>query len=437
MKIKPRLLKGFRDFIGDDLKIRKVIFALFEETFQKYGYEPLETPALEYFDILMGKYGEEEKLVYQFKDHGDRQVAMKYDLTVPTARVMAQYQDTIKLPWKRYQIQPVWRADNTQKGRFREFYQLDADTFGVESCIVDAEFIDMGIEILKKLGFKDFKVRLNSRNILNGIVKYAGREDKLFEIIYAIDKWDKMPIDETRANLLSRLKSDKFTEKQIKEQVDRILSCVELVGTNIEKLNKLEILLKGIPEGEKGVKETKDIINLYSVNPDYIAYDATIARGLAYYTGPIWEFNIIEGGVGSVAGCGRYDKLVGQFIGRDIPATGGSFGIERIIEVMKDRDMLKTLLPKSNKILVIALNEEVLKYAYQVSDRIRKSGCNVTLYPLVQKPGKAITYALDKGFDKIVILGENEIRDGLFTVKNLTSKEQKTVSYDELISYIS
>ena len=429
MKIEPRLLKGFRDFIGDDLRIRKAIFSVFEKTFESYGYEPLETPALEYFDVLMGKYGEEEKLVYQFKDQGGRQVALKYDLTVPTSRVMAQYQNTLKLPWKRYQIQPVWRADNTQKGRFREFYQLDADTFGVESCIVDAEFIDLGIEIFKKLGFKDFKVRLNNRKILNGVAKYAGREDKLFDIIYAIDKWDKRTPDETRKDLEERLASDKFKPTEVKQQVDKVFECMT------KDLTVLESILKGIPEGEEGIKELKDIF-MYSVNPDYIVYDPTIARGLAYYTGPVWEFNIIEGGVGSVAGCGRYDKLVGQFIGKDIPATGGSFGIERIIEVMKDRDMLKDLLPKSNKILVIALDEDILKFAYQAADKIRKGGFNVMLYPKVRKLGDVIIYALDKKFDRIVILGENEVRDGLFTVKDLATKEQKTATYDELVSFL-
>lgn len=429
MKIEPRLLKGFRDFIGDDLLIRKAIFALFEKTFQTYGYEPLETPTLEYFDVLMGKYGEEEKLVYQFKDQGGRQVAMKYDLTVPTSRVMAQYQNTLKLPWKRYQIQPVWRADNTQKGRFREFYQLDADTFGVESCIVDAEFIDMGIEIFKKLGFTDFKVRLNSRKILNAVAKYAGREDKLFDIIYAIDKWDKRTPDETKNDLQERLASEKYLTSEIEKQVDKVFECIT------KDLSVLEKLLKGIPEGEEGIKELKDIF-MYSVNPDYIVYDPTIARGLAYYTGPVWEFNIIEGGVGSVAGCGRYDKLVGQFIGKDIPATGGSFGIERIIEVMKDRNMLKKLLPDTKKILVVALEEEILKFAYQTADKIRQGGFNVTLYPKIRKLGDVINYAVDKGFDNIVILGEDEVRDGIFTVKTLATKEQKTVTYDELITFL-
>jgi len=429
MKIEPRLLKGFRDFIGDELRIRKAIFSIFEKTFESYGYEPLETPTLEYFDILMGKYGEEEKLVYQFKDNGGRQVAMKYDLTVPTSRVMAQYSNTLKLPWKRYQIQPVWRADNTQKGRFREFYQLDADTFGVESCIVDAEFIDLGIDIFKKLGFKDFKVRLNNRKILNGIAKYAGREDKLFDVIYAIDKWDKRAPEETRKDLKERLASAQYSSEEISKQVDKIFSCI------INDLDKLSLILKGIAEGEQGITELKKIIN-YSVNKDYIVYDPTIARGLAYYTGPVWEFNIVEGGVGSVAGCGRYDKLVGQFTGRDIPATGGSFGIERIIEVMKDRNMLKGLLPDIDKIIVIALEENILNYAYDIANKIRKSGLNVMLYPKIRKLGDIITYALDKGFDKIVILGENEVRDGLFTIKNLASKEQKTVTYDELIEIL-
>ena len=430
---KPKLLKGFRDFRGDELRIRKKIFSIFSEVFESYGYEPLETPTLEYFDLLMGKYGEEEKLVYQFEDHGKRRVAMKYDLTVPTSRVMAQYEQELQLPWKRYQIQPVWRADNTQKGRFREFYQLDADVFGVKSVIADTEFIDMGIDIVKNLGFEKFVVRINNRKILNAIAKYAGREDKTFDIIYAIDKWDKRSPEETRLDLIKRLEDPKYSAAELNTQVDKIFECVVLTGSNSEKLDYLKQKLSGITEGEEGVTELQDILK-FMINKDYFQYDPTIARGLAYYTGPVWEFQVIEGGVGSIAGCGRYDKLVSQFLGREIPATGGSFGIERIIEVMKDRGMLSKFLTTDKKNILVALSEDTLPFAYQAADKIRKAGITLMLYPLVQKMGKVIDYAVANKYTNMILVGENEIRDGIFTLKDLTTREQKTFTLDELIS---
>jgi histidyl-tRNA synthetase len=431
-----RTLKGFRDFRGNELRIRKAIFRIFEETFEKYGYEPLETPVLEYADYLLEKYGEEEKLVYQFEDHGGRKVAMRYDLTVPAARVLATYANEVPLPWKRYQIQPVWRADNTQKGRFREFYQLDADTFGIKSPIVDAEFIDMGVEIIKKLGFKDFEIRINNRKILNAIAKYVGREDKAFDIVYAIDKWDKRSPQETREDLKARLSGKQFSDKEINTQIDKIFSCVQLEGGTSAKLAKLKEQLGSIPEGLEGVEELETILRFVQ-NKEYLRYDPTIARGLAYYTGPIWEWNILEGGVGSIGGCGRYDKLVSQFLGRDIPATGGSFGIERILEVMKDRKMLARFLQKQKFIIVCALSEVQLKYAYDVSQKLRESGLKIMLYPEVKKLEKVIDYALKKEFDSIVILGENEQKTNQLTLKDLSTREQITASLDKVIIQIN
>ncbi|KKQ34485.1 MAG: Histidyl-tRNA synthetase [candidate division WS6 bacterium GW2011_GWA2_37_6] len=403
-KIEPRLLKGFRDFLPEELKLRKKVFAIFEKIFEKYGYEPLETPILEYFDILMGKYGEEEKLVYKFEDSGGRKVAMKYDLTVPTARVLAQYQDKIKLPFKRYQIQPVWRADNTQKGRFREFYQCDADCLGTASMTADAEFISMAIEILEKLGFKEFLVRINNRKILNAISKYAEAEDKFYEIVYAIDKWDKRTPAATKDDLIAKGLSD--------AQVEKVFSCINLLGTtSMEKLNDLEKKLGSIPEGKEGINELREIIGLVN-NEVILKYDPTIARGLTYYTGPVWEITVIEGGVGSVAGCGRYDKLVGSYLGRDIPATGGSFGIERIIEVMKDRGMALNDQSEEQEKIMVANMEGFTKEAFDLAAKLRAEGKIVFLYPEAKKLGKQLEFADKKGFDKVYILGENEINAG-------------------------
>lgn len=312
--INPRLLKGFRDFLPEELRFRKQLFKVFEDIFEKYGYEPLETPALEYFDTLMGKYGEEEKLVYQFEDFGGRKVAMKYDLTVPTARVLAQYPDKIRLPWKKYQIQPVWRADNTQKGRFREFYQCDVDVVGVRSMLVEAELLKLAIELFEKLGFKEFIIRINSREILGAIAKYAGSEDKFFDIVVAIDKWDKRTPEETKQDLLSR----GFSERQI----GMIFECITLQGdTSLKKLENLGSKIGSISGGARGIRDLEEIIKLVDMET-YIKYDPTIARGLAYYTGPIYEVTVIDGGVGSIAGGGRYDKLIGSFSDRNYLHAG-------------------------------------------------------------------------------------------------------------------
>ncbi len=427
-KIKPRTLKGFRDFFGEELQQRKQIIGIIEQIFQKYGYEPLETPALEYFDILMGKYGEEEKLVYNFEDFGGRRVAMKYDLTVPTCRVLAQYPNKINLPWKRYQMQPVWRADNTQKGRFREFWQCDADVLGCKDTLAEAEYITMGIEILTKLGFKDFLVRINNRKILNAIAEYTGREDKFTDIVYAIDKWEKRPIEDTVTDLIQR--------GLTATEADKVVACVQSSEKDsLKALDRLAKLLKDTKDGLSGINELREIFRL-TKNPRYLVYDSTIARGLAYYTGPVWEWTIIEGGVGSVGGCGRYDELVASFSGRDIPATGGSFGIERIIEVMRERDML----PKATvttKILVTVFNQDNALQSFEVANALREKGIATLVFPEYKSLGKQFEYASKKGIPFAVIIGEDEAKKKLVTLKTLTTREQEQLTLEELIAKLS
>lgn len=423
-KIKARTLKGFRDFLGEELQQRKQIMKIFEETFQKYGYEPLETPALEYFDILMGKYGEEEKLVYNFEDFGGRRVAMKYDLTVPTCRVLAQYPNDITLPWKRYQMQPVWRADNTQKGRFREFWQCDADVLGSNEMLVEAEYITMGIEILLKLGFKDFKVRLNNRKILNAIAQYANREDKFEDVVYAIDKWEKRPVEDTVTDLIQR--------GLTQEEADKIVSCIQLKSIDsIKALDELMSLLKDTKDGLEGINELKEIITLVN-NPKYLVYDATIARGLSYYTGPVWEWSITEGGVGSVGGCGRYDNLVASFSGRDIPAAGGSFGIERIIEVMRAKDMLPKVNNKTT-VLVTVFNKELASKSFEVANLLRENNIATIVFPEYKSLGKQFQYASKKDIPYAIVIGEDEASADNLTLKDLTTKSQELITKQELL----
>jgi len=421
--IQPRTLKGFRDFLPEDMKIRQRVISLFKQVFESFGYEPLETPTLEHADILLGKYGEEaEQLIYRFEDRGGRPVAMKYDLTVPTCRVVAQYGDKIPLPFKRYQIQPVWRADNTQKGRFREFFQCDADTIGSPSMIADAEFIQMGLEIMKKLGFTDFYARINNRKFIDGLVQYAGAtQEQFYAICIAIDKLEKIGLDGVTAEM----------EKKgvVPEVIKKIIEVVSLKGTNEELIGKLSEMMKEVSIAQEGLTELASIFSYLKtagVQEELYTFDLSIIRGLSYYTGPVWEFTVRDGGVGSVAGCGRYDKLVGLYLGRDVPATGGSFGIERLFEVIKERGLLKD---KSNKEeLVTIFSPELAQQSFKLANDLRKQGKSVILYPDEKaKLEKQLKYANKKGIETVYILGPEEVENKTVKVKNMKTGEQQIV----------
>jgi histidyl-tRNA synthetase len=425
--ITPRTLKGFRDFLPADMKVRQRVIALFRQVFESYGYEPLETPTLEHADILLGKYGDEaEKLIYQFEDRGGRKVAMKYDLTVPTCRVVAQYGDKIPLPFKRYQIQPVWRADNTQKGRFREFFQCDADTIGSSSMLADAEFIQMGLEIMGKLGFTNYVARINNRKFIDGLVQYAGAtSEQFYTICIAIDKLEKIGLEGVTAEMEQKGVS--------KDVIQKIMEVVSLKGTNMELITALTSMMKNIPAAQEGLSELSTIFSYLEtagVKEELYMFDLSIIRGLSYYTGPVWEFTVRDGGVGSVAGCGRYDKLVGLYLGRDIPATGGSFGIERLFEVIKERGMLQG---EDNKLeLVTIFAPDLAKQSLALVAMLRKQGKSVLLYPdEATKLDKQLKYANKKGIDTVYILGPEEIANKSVKVKNMKTGEQTTLEMNK------
>ena len=423
--IQPRTLKGFRDFLPEDMKIRQRVMSVFKQVFESYGYEPLETPTLEHADILLGKYGEEaEKLIYQFEDRGGRKVAMKYDLTVPTCRVVAQYGDKIPLPFKRYQIQPVWRADNTQKGRFREFYQCDADTIGSTSMLADAEFIQMGLQIMNTLGFTDYYARINNRKFIDGLVAFAGASHEQFYIIcIAIDKIDKIGIE----GVIEEMEKKGVSSEVIK----KIVQVVSLKGTNAELILALTQMMRDIPIAQEGLAELSTIFSYLQtaeISDKLFLFDLSIIRGLSYYTGPVWEFSVRDGGVGSVAGCGRYDKLIGLYLGRDIPATGGSFGIERIVEVIKERGLLKD---ESNKLeLVTIFSPDLTKQSLSLVNKLRNQGKYVMLYPDENaKLEKQLKYANKKGVETVYILGPEEVDKNQVKVKNMKTGEQAVRSF--------
>lgn len=421
--IQPRTLKGFRDFLPEDMKIRQQVISIFKEVFESYGYEPLETPTLEHADILLGKYGEEaEKLIYQFEDRGGRPVAMKYDLTVPTCRVVAQYGDKLPMPFKRYQIQPVWRADNTQKGRFREFFQCDADTIGSSSMLADAEFILMGLQIMKKLGFNDFIARVNNRKFIDGLVQYAGASpEQFYSICIAIDKLEKIGLDGVIKEMEGRSVSP--------EVIKKIIEVVSLKGNNSELISTLKEKMKDIPVALEGLLELETLFSYLikaGASEKEYTFDLSIIRGLSYYTGPVWEFTVRDGGVGSVAGCGRYDNLVGLYLGRNIPATGGSFGIERIFEVIKDRQLL---VSKNNKeVLVTVFSPELAALSFQTAEKLRQKGASVILYPDEHvKLDKQFKYANKRGIETVYIIGPEEAEKGIIKMKNMKTGEQTVV----------
>jgi len=426
--IKPQTLKGFRDFLPSDMRIRQRVFDAFRKGFEKYGYEPLETPVLEYGEILLGKYGAEaEKLIYQFTDRGGRQGAMKYDLTVPACRVLAQYAETIPLPFKRYQIQPVWRADNTQKGRFREFYQCDADTFGATSMVADAEFIQMGLEILGSLGFDTVTAQVNNRKFIDGLTKYAQADDSQFyAICVAVDKLEKIGIDGVVAEM-----EKKGLDKAI---IDKIIEIVSLKGTNSELIAKLKTMMPDIPAAQEGLSELEELfgyLKAAGVDESKYRFDLSIIRGLAYYTGPVWEFVVKEGGVGSVGGCGRYDKLVGLYLGRDIPATGGSFGIERIIEIIKDRNLMETA--NNTQVLVTVFGPGLVAESIKLAASLRKQGVPALLYPDPNtKLDKQLKYADKKGIRFVIVSGPDEIKQGKAMLKDMKTRQQSSVALADL-----
>jgi len=364
-QIKVQKLAGFRDYFVEDVKIREYVINIFKKVFEKYGYEPLETPALENSNIFVGELGDEaEKLFYRFKDQGGRDIMLKYDVMTPMCRTVAENINNIIFPYKRYQIQNVWRSEKPQKGRFREFTQCDADTIGSSSVICDAEFIQMGIEALTNIGFKEFRANINSRKLLSGIIQFAGASEKEFiPICISIDKLPKIGREKVKKELIEKRKISP-------EVSDKILDLITLTGETEELLTKLKKQLTNIPIAMEAIDELEIIFDYFKtvkLDKKFYLFTPFIARGLAYYTGPVWEFEILEGEVGSVAGCGRYDNIIGKFVGKEVAATGGSFGIERLVEVIKSRKMIN-ISSTIGKVLVTIFDKELFDNSLIVAD---------------------------------------------------------------------
>lgn len=425
-KIQPKTLKGFYDYFAEDMKIRNFLKDLFRETAILYGFEALETPALEYSELILGQSGEEaEKLYYKFKDNGDRDVMLKYELMIPMCRAVAQNYNNIAFPYKRYQIQNVWRAENVQKGRLREFTQMDIDTLGSSSPIADAEIIQFGLTFLKKLGFEKYVVRVNSREIIKGLIDAMEIDQKYFENIYiGIDKMKKIGEENVKAELV---------EKGIEEKkVSKLIESLKL------DIDSLESVLKDSEAGMKGLNDVRNILEIVRSDKsmaEFAQFDATLTRGLASYTGPVWEYEIIDGGIGSVSGGGRYDRAVSKYLGKEVPATGTSFGLERLTEVIKDRGLLKEETSTDN-ILLIPMDEDCIAYTMEIADQLRKEGIITNVYPNIQKLKISLKYADRKNIKWVGIIGENEMKEQKVLLKNMLEKTQDTLAINEVVNKI-
>lgn len=403
-------LKGFRDFLPAEARKRQYAINTLKKVFESYGFEPLETPALEYEELLLGKYGQEgDKLMYRFEDNGKRRIALRYDQTVPLARVVAEKGSQLTMPFKRYQIQPVWRAENTQKGRFREFLQCDADIVGSSSPLSDAEVIQVTIAALTALGFKKFKVLINDRANLQfkaGTAQLA--PDRNIVAVRAIDKLKKIGRD----GVISELTQNGFSE----DEADEIMQTVEQTKPT-ERLEEVFAALK-----------------LSDIDRNYYEFSPTLARGLDYYTGLIIEAEIEGYTAGSVLGGGRYDKLIGMFAGRDIPAVGFAFGFDRLIEALEQFDLFPREL-NLTQVLVTIFSPDYKDKSVEIASQLRSKNINTELYLDENAPlEKQLKYANAKQIPYVVIIGQEEIDTNKVTLKNMIKREQEMMSIDQLVS---
>ena len=426
-KIKPQIPKGFRDFLPPQKILRQQVIDTIRNVFEVFGFEPLETPALEYASILEGKYGEEgEKLIYKFEDRGGRQVALRYDLTIPLSRVIAMY-PTLPKPFKCYQISPVWRADKPQRGRFREFWQCDADIVGSESLFADAEVITTIYHILKALHFKQFKIKINNRKLLNGIAQALGIDvEKIPSLLRIIDKLEQKGTQGIKDELLNKGFQEEYVNKILELLCATSGNTVDLIELK-NKFGDSESVLEGIKE----LEELFSYLSSMRVDSNCYCFDLSLARGLEYYTGPIFETTVDEPKIGSISGGGRYDNLIGMFSDTDFPATGSSFGLERIITVMEELN----LIPSRNtitEVLMTVFSPEMQQDSLRVASVLRSAGIKTEIYFKHDKLKKQLTYASNKGIPFVTIIGPDEQRDNKIILRNMIKGNQKVIAFDDL-----
>jgi histidyl-tRNA synthetase len=457
--IKPSLVKGTRDFSPREMIRRNYIFDTIKTVFKKYGYAEIQTPTMENISTLTGKYGDEgDKLIFKILNSGDylskvqsdvleqrnsnsitsfiSEKALRYDLTVPFARYVVMHQNEISLPFKRYQVQPVWRADRPQKGRYREFFQCDADVVGSDSLLNEAEFVLIYNEALNNLGLRDFTIKINNRKILSGIAEVIGKPELIIDMTVAIDKLDKIGFDGVVKELLSR----GFTEADIKV----LEPVIMLEGTNESKLNTLEALfvnslmgLTGIDEIRKVFGYLADMTNDEVGDKPQVELDITLARGLNYYTGCIFEVKTNEVKMGSIGGGGRYDDLTGMFGLKGLTGVGISFGADRIYDVMEELGVFPQVDLSGTRVLISNFDEGAERYALPILRRLRNAGIAAELYPSSVKLKKQMSYADDKGIPYVILIGQDEMDNGLLTLKNMQNGHQQQLQLAEIIELVT
>jgi histidyl-tRNA synthetase len=424
---------GMRDFLPEDVRRREYVIGVIKQVYERYGFEPLETPAVENIETLLGKYGDEgNKLIFKILKRGEHEasgqadLALRYDLTVPLARVVAQYQDKLPRLFKRYQIQPVWRADRPGRGRFREFYQCDVDSVGSTSPLVEAEVWAAVAEVLTRLGFSDFVIRINHRALLTSTLNAAGiAEDLHATALVAVDKLDKIGVDGVGAEMSSR--------GITAAAAGRLLEFFGSASPGPQdpaygELDRAAAFVGDDAAGGAAIADLRAILQLVEQTKaaGKVRVDTSLARGLSYYTGAIMEVNVADL-AGSIGGGGRYDNLVGMFLGQQIPACGFSLGLERILVVMTERNMFPPALALSPAdVLMASFDAAGLGDAMRVAGQLREQGLRVFVYPDADKIGKQIKYADSRGIPFVAMLGDNERRDGTLTIKNLATQAQDT-----------
>ena len=449
MANKPSIPKGTRDFGPLEMAKRNYILNTIREVYECYGFQQIETPAMETLQTLMGKYGEEgDKLLFKVLNSGDFlaktadeelvqrnalrlaarfcEKGLRYDLTVPFARYVVMHRDELQLPFKRYQLQPVWRADRPQKGRYREFYQFDGDVVGSDSLLNEVELMQIEDTVFNRLGVR-VQIKINNRKILSGIAEVIGAADKIVDITVAIDKLDKVGIDNVNAELGSVGLSD--------EQIARLQPIILLEGTNEEKLDTIAHVLADSPVGQKGIEETRFILGTLSRlgMKNEIVLDLTLARGLNYYTGAIFEVKALDTPMGSISGGGRYDNLTGIFGMPGLSGVGISFGVDRIYDVLDALDLYPQGSLTTSRVLFINFGQQETDYCLPIVARVRQAGIRAEYYPDSTKMKKQLSYANAKQIPFVVLAGDSEIAAGKVTLKNMVTGEQHLLSPDELI----
>lgn len=452
MAQKPSIPKGTRDFSPVEMAKRNYIFNTIKEVYALYGFQQIETPAMENLSTLMGKYGEEgDKLLFKIQNSGDYfkgltdeellsrnatklaskfcEKGLRYDLTVPFARYVVMHREELALPFKRYQIQPVWRADRPQKGRYREFYQCDADVVGSDSLLNEVELIQIVDTVFTKFGVR-VCIKINNRKILTGIAEMIGQADKIIDITVAIDKLDKIGID----NVNAELAEDGIPA----ESIEKLQPIINLTGTNAEKLQTMREVLKDSETGLKGIEETEFILNTLAgldlINE--VELDLTLARGLNYYTGAIFEVKALDVEIGSITGGGRYDNLTGIFGMPGLSGVGISFGADRIFDVLNQLDLYPKEAVNTTQVLFVNFGAAEAAYSLPIIANLRKAGIRAEIYPDSTKMKKQMSYANAKEIPFVAIIGETEMQEGKVTVKNMTTGEQQPVAKDDIVNLI-